>query len=389
MLDNNQVKTFVDTLMRIPDISQTMPNGRDALLIGLPSVGLQRTPFQPRVDLDGIISGLDQLGRLDNKGGARPLIVVAQNAMSFVPTGSDVANALQEIIRSLEQYYGGEFQPLPVTMPSPNEEVVVGVDERVSYLFMRRGFEASDSVARLSVPRIFNGTRTSGAGYGTAWLIAPGLLLTNHHVIKARATGEPGPTPDDLKAQAEAVTARFDYYVEGEDGRFVECAGAALVANNETLDYALLRLNEAAKVANRTPLTLVKQQPTLSPGARTNIIQYPNGGALKYAIRHNFYTGAGGGSFIRYVTDTEPGASGSPVFNDDWQVVALHHAAVPTTVDPTTRTQTQTGTLMIAADTVAGSPQSRIFLNEGITIHSILDGLDPQLADEIGSAQGW
>ncbi len=28
-------------------------------------------------------------------------------------------------------------------------------------------------------------------------------------------------------------------------------------------------------------------------------------------------------------TDTEPGSSGAPVFNDQWQVVALHHKAVP------------------------------------------------------------
>jgi endonuclease/exonuclease/phosphatase family metal-dependent hydrolase len=29
---------------------------------------------------------------------------------------------------------------------------------------------------------------------------------------------------------------------------------------------------------------------------------------------------------LRYRTDTEPGSSGSPVFNNDWQLVALHHA---------------------------------------------------------------
>ncbi|RWK46883.1 MAG: peptidase, partial [Mesorhizobium sp.] len=28
-------------------------------------------------------------------------------------------------------------------------------------------------------------------------------------------------------------------------------------------------------------------------------------------------------------TDTEPGSSGAPVFNDQWQVLALHHKAVP------------------------------------------------------------
>ena len=30
-----------------------------------------------------------------------------------------------------------------------------------------------------------------------------------------------------------------------------------------------------------------------------------------------------------YSTDTEAGSSGSPVFNDQWEVVALHHSVKP------------------------------------------------------------
>ena len=30
---------------------------------------------------------------------------------------------------------------------------------------------------------------------------------------------------------------------------------------------------------------------------------------------------------VRYTTDTEPGSSGSPVFNNSWRLIALHHAA--------------------------------------------------------------
>lgn len=35
--------------------------------------------------------------------------------------------------------------------------------------------------------------------------------------------------------------------------------------------------------------------------------------------------------YCLYSSDTEEGSSGSPVFNNRWEVVALHHKAVPKT----------------------------------------------------------
>ena len=35
--------------------------------------------------------------------------------------------------------------------------------------------------------------------------------------------------------------------------------------------------------------------------------------------------------FFHYEADTERGSSGSPVFNDQWEIVALHHSGVPKT----------------------------------------------------------
>ena len=59
-----------------------------------------------------------------------------------------------------------------------------------------------------------------------------------------------------------------------------------------------------------------------------NIIQHPLGWPKTIAIRNNLLTFRTERTLL-YETDTEVGSSGSPVFNDDWQLVALHHWGHP------------------------------------------------------------
>lgn len=59
--------------------------------------------------------------------------------------------------------------------------VVVGARDFLSIEFLERGLLASRSVGRVLV--------SSGSGLkarGTGFLVAPGLLLTNHHVLTSR-----------------------------------------------------------------------------------------------------------------------------------------------------------------------------------------------------------
>ena len=37
---------------------------------------------------------------------------------------------------------------------------------------------------------------------------------------------------------------------------------------------------------------------------------------------------------MRHTVPTEPGSSGSPLFDSDWRLIALHHAGDPATVKP-------------------------------------------------------
>jgi V8-like Glu-specific endopeptidase len=60
---------------------------------------------------------------------------------------------------------------------------------------------------------------------------------------------------------------------------------------------------------------------------------------------------------VQYLTDTLPGSSGSPVFDSEWNLVALHHS----------------GGWMKEPGSFS---KSTLFRNEGIAIQKVIDGLE-------------
>lgn len=370
-------RRLVDALLRIP--AMETPAGRTSLLDGLPDPGLIRDQNIARLDLNRMVGGLERMGRLTNQGGARPLIVVADNALAYVPPGSEIAQELNEVKRLLAEYYGGDAQAPVETQQQDLEALVFGRqrDNRLAYAFAQGAVRTARSVARLSVPRIVNGALQPGVGYGTGWLIAPGVVMTNHHVIENRDPrgGDAPAIAEDFRGQAESVEAWFDYYRE-IGGDPMKCRGAQLLASSKPLDYAVIQLAEASKVADRAALPIVPQPPQLMRGARMNLVQHARGGALQYAIRNNFFVRLGNTpQFIRYQTDSEPGASGSPVCNDTWQVVGLHHASTAVPKE------------QVPQEVIDGQPVTVTILNEAIAIHAVLADLPAEVRAKVAAGQ--
>lgn len=248
----------------------------------------------------------------------------------------------------------------PARVPDVFElrEKVIFRDDMVSYGFLNGGFEAGRAVARLRVQRYDNGAAKLLPGgqeeiyLGTGWLLAPDLLLTNHHVVNARRDGEGHASLADLKLQAQSTSAQFDYDADAIQGTLVNAT--ELVASDPDLDYALLRLEKSLP---RTPLVLSRDEINVTDDSyiAVNIIQHPNGQPKKVAIRNNLVYDS---KFpkLRYFTDTQHGSSGSPVFNDSWQVVALHRAAT-------------------YVDSVKFQGRTTGWVNEGTQITAILNDL--------------
>ncbi len=97
-------------------------------------------------------------------------------------------------------------------------------------------------------------------------------------------------------------------------------------------------------------------------GGFGNIIQHPQGDYKQLVIRENRLVSRAA-DFLHYMTDTEEGSSGSPVFNDQWEVIALHHWGEPTT--------------LLAPD---GSKLRRD-VNEGIRISRIVSDIRSRIDD--------
>src|SRR5262249_44972568 len=155
-------------------------------------------------------------------------------------------------------------------------------------------------VAKLSVPRCFDGVPATlpgggpDVGLGTGWLIAPGLVITNCHVVSARLSGEPAVSDADFARQAEAIGVIFDYY--RADSEVCRVTAAGWVAFDRDRDYAILRL--PADAPHRTALRL-RTAPITKPRAnplreRVNVLQHPGGDPMRLGFRNNFVVAGDG-----------------------------------------------------------------------------------------------
>lgn len=182
-------------------------------------------------------------------------------------------------------------------------------------LWFGAGSRRADAVALVKTPE----------GAGTGFLVSPELLLTNHHVL---------PDPD----LAGSASARFRYE-EDADGNITRAKTFPLrpdrlfvTSPTAELDYTVVAVESAA---DGTPpgaeygvIPLIAATGKIMIGQPVNIIQHPRGNPREIAIRNNVLLTVDDRTRLTYLTDTEPGSSGSPVFNDQWECVALHHSSV-------------------------------------------------------------
>jgi V8-like Glu-specific endopeptidase len=67
--------------------------------------------------------------------------------------------------------------------------------------------------------------------------------------------------------------------------------------------------------------------PLPSPRTKAFVVGHPTAGPLQFSLSDSVLLDVCRYErLMHYRTPTDPGSSGSPVFNSKWEVVALHHA---------------------------------------------------------------
>jgi V8-like Glu-specific endopeptidase len=261
-------------------------------------------------------------------------------------------------------------------------EQVWGQNNLLSAHFLTEGAEIQKAIAMVTL-KVAKSGLPSGSGWGSGFLISNSLFMTNNHVIPNTAFC------DDVNMQ---FMYQNNYNTEPAiSSEFFETNEDSFFHTNAGLDYTIVRLkrkpymfriatgayklgedmvspsypakHEYADTEQIEELTylsdfITKKQPIsafdparifqifgytpgskygfipLRPtvsypeGLRLNVIQHPQGRKKEVVVQqnelHDVYT-----NIIHYYSDTDYGSSGSPVFNNTWDLMALHHARDP------------------------------------------------------------
>ena len=202
------------------------------------------------------------------------------------------------------------------------QRLIGPTNDILSIEFFEVALNASKAVGRIS--------KMFGAEYGTGFLTGHGLIVTNHHVL---------PNADDarqsefeLGVEANRIgPAKRSKVLSFDPDRFF----LTDKAHDLTLVAVLDPLDEDPPIESFGWHVLLEEQGKIRKGDVINIIQHPRGQEKKTVVHNSHFLhledATDADLYCWYTGDTQKGSSGSPVFNNRWEVVALHHKAVPKT----------------------------------------------------------
>jgi hypothetical protein len=199
-------------------------------------------------------------------------------------------------------------------------EKVLGADGVVTLKWYQTGLDRCRAVAQVQ--------SRFGAGVGTGFVVRGGdfsaalagqlLLLTNAHVVSG------DPAVQDKYGALDPGDARVAFELPQEAGGD-SCRDVRLLWSSrpEELDATLLALDPPLGAADCFPLA--RRLPAADGRQKVYIIGHAGGRSLSLSLHDNLLLDHDGDRLIHYRAPTEGGSSGSPVFDQQWDLIGLHH----------------------------------------------------------------
>ena len=202
------------------------------------------------------------------------------------------------------------------------ERKIGNTNDILSVEFFEAGILAAKSVGRFNI--------FYGDSFGTGFHVGHQVIMTNHHVLSDPTLAESCEFELNVEENKFGKPKRTFTYSLDPDRFFL---------TNKELDFTLIAVSDP--LGDNPPIdhfgwhVLLNVQGKIRVGGAVNIIQHPDG-SNKAIVVHNSYflhleNHTTSEQFCWYSGDTKEGSSGAPVFNSRWEIVALHHKAIPKT----------------------------------------------------------
>lgn len=251
-------------------------------------------------------------------------VELAEHANQLISETAKSVGGMKRLPPSLQELAASNITADNVT-DATLERVIGETSDFLSVAFLAQASDAIRSVGRIAV-RLPNGNNWVGTGF----LVTDQLMMTNHHVLK-----------DAFQARHARIEFDFqlDENFDAMPRRPFQLDPGTFFHTNEQLDYALVAVAptplSGGQLRDYDSVELNPNANAPVAGQFLNIVQHPRGEVKQIVIRENKLLDlpADPDFAVHYLGDTHPGSSGSPVFNDRWQVEALHHSGVPDTND--------------------------------------------------------
>jgi hypothetical protein len=258
----------------------------------------------------------EQVWRLDSHSNpGRRLIPVLRNRLLQAEGGSLSVSPSECTPESLQRFDEAE-RTLRSRSGDQHYEKVFGWDRFQPLGWLRDALVTCRSVARLE--------DSYGNGCGTGFVLAGNdirpewparVLLTNAHVV-----------PDTVDPDDAYISFRGLADESPEATRVQPEGGILWHSSKHQLDACFMAL-PGDLGARIHPLGVRRSFPMPRPDTRVRayVIGHPLGSPEVQLSLHDSLVLGVGDVFAHYRSPTEAGSSGSPVFDDRWRVIALHH----------------------------------------------------------------